>query len=254
MTSPRVKIKIETNAETASKSTGRQVIEAVCREPKLVPQRLGYGETYDADWSGVDDFVENHWAQESWIRDPYSHAKYEFLTGPEWLRRSRPASSGKVVHKHTTTRGDALAGRLSFDSKWDVSINFEHLFQEWLVAFPARIGMLHVFTGPELRKHQSEAESWFQTGSFGGPMKPGLPNIGWAMVYGGEYRAEVDADAIQAAGFPIEDFGQTWLVRVTDRLADVVDDFAEFSRRRAELKALFQPGLFWMSDEPEGQQ
>ncbi len=96
----------------------------------------------------------------------------------------------------------------------------------------------------------SEEGSWFETGSFGGPAKPGLPNMGWAMAYGESYAAEVDVARIKSAGFPVDEVDGVTIVRVTDKLSDVVDDFDYFSRRRAELKAMFRPDLFWIKEEP----
>jgi hypothetical protein len=110
--------------------------------------------------------------------------------------------------------------------------------------------MLHVFAGPDLAAGDRGDSGWFQTGSFGGPMKPGLPNIGWAMAFGEGYADEVDAEAIRDAGFAVEWLDGAWLVRVTDRLADVAEDFGHFSGRRATLKGLFRPDLFWVTDEP----
>lgn len=61
----------------------------------------------------------------------------------------------------------------------------------------------------------------------------------------------VDAARIRAAGFAVEELEDVIVVRVTDGLSDVVDDFERFSRRRAELKALFRPDLFWIREEPD---
>lgn len=81
-------------------------------------------------------------------------------------------------------------------------------------------------------------------------MKPGLPNIGWAMAYGKAYESEIDATRIRAAGFSVEQQDGVSVVRVTENLSDVADDFEKFSRRRAELKSLFRPDLFWITEEP----
>jgi len=92
----------------------------------------------------------------------------------------------------------------------------------------------------------------FEVGSFGGRFNPGIPNIGWAMAYGKEYTADVDFARIRAAGFAVDDRGENSIVRVTENLSDVVDDFADFSRRRAELKTMFRPEFFRIHDEPSG--
>ncbi|MCY1385108.1 hypothetical protein D9M69_734520 [compost metagenome] len=70
------------------------------------------------------------------------------------------------------------------------------------------------------------------------------------MFYGDEFAQEVNADQIAASGFPIEKVGNGYLVRVTNSIQDVADDFSFFSKRRAELKSLFREGLFLINDEP----
>jgi hypothetical protein len=112
------------------------------------------------------------------------------------------------------------------------------------------IGMIHLFTDNERQQSQGGAAASFAAGSFGGPAKPGAPNVGWAMAYGAEYLPEVDVSRIKAAGFPVDKRDSFVVVRVTENLSDVVDDFPHFSRRRAELKSLFRPDLFWIKDEP----
>ncbi len=70
------------------------------------------------------------------------------------------------------------------------------------------------------------------------------------MAYGEGYAQEVDSERIRAHGFPVEVRNGVIIVRVTERLSDVIEDFPLFSRRRAELKSLFRPELFWIENEP----
>lgn len=73
--------------------------------------------------------------------------------------------------------------------------------------------------------------------------------MGWAMAYGPGYAAEVDTARIRARGFPVDEIDGVSIIRVTDKLSDVVEDFEYFSRRRVELKSLFRPSLFWITEE-----
>jgi hypothetical protein len=70
--------------------------------------------------------------------------------------------------------------------------------------------------------------------------------MGWAMAYGPEDAAEVVVSRILDAGFTVSAIGGAQVVQVTDKLADVVDDYAYFSLRRAQLKSMFRPDLFWI--------
>jgi hypothetical protein len=72
------------------------------------------------------------------------------------------------------------------------------------------------------------------------------------MHYGLDLAHLVNEPALSAAGFPLEPLNDGWLVRVTETLGDLVDDFPAFSRRRAEMKRIFPSGTFVIEDEPPG--
>lgn len=240
-------ISIEWSLEIVSTDIGRRFIEALCAEPRLVPEQLGQAEQFTDPFNGTDDFVDNWWAMdaESWVE---GGPKFEFHRGPDWRRRSALASQGDVHHGFLNLKNQRSPSRIWLRARWDPRCDFVRLFRDWLALAPADIGMLHLFTEPELGR--AGAQNAFQLGAFGGPMKPGVPNIGWAMAYGSAYVPEVDVASIRAAGFSVDQHNGTTVVRVTERLEDVARDFPHFSRRRTELKSLFRPDLFWMSEEP----
>jgi hypothetical protein len=249
MPKPVALISAEWSQDIVAPEFGRRFIESLCAEPRLVPEQLGLSEQFTDPFRGTDEFVANWWAMdaESWVE---GGPKFEFHHGPEWRRRSALASQGRIHHGIVDIKNQRSPSRISFHARWDRRCDFDRLFREWLALGPADIGMLHLYTEPEQGRPTTEAQSWFQTGNFGGPMKPGLPNIGWAMAYGKAYESEVDVARIRAAGFSVEQQDGVSVVRVTENLSDVVDDFEQFSRRRAELKSLFRPDLFWITEEP----
>lgn len=248
MPKPVALISIEWSRDIVSSEIGRRFIEALCAEPHLVPEQLGVAEEFTDPFKGVDDFVDNWWAYKDEHRDEHGH--YVRYTGPDWRRRSALASQGDVHHGSINIKNQRSPSRLWFRARWDRQCDFSRLFREWLALAPADVAMLHVFTEPEQGRPTSQAEGSFQRGSFGGPMKPGLPNIGWGMAYGKAYASEIAEARIRAAGFSVEQQDGVSVVRVTENLSDVVDDFEQFSRRRAELKSLFRPDLFWITEEP----
>lgn len=247
MAKPNIIISIETNAETEAADFGRSLIGSLCHEdPRLVPERLSTTENYKDPFLGIDDFLANWWAiPVKTIVD--GQTRPDSFSGPSWKRKSVLASRGMISHGITDLRYHKYPSSIWYECRWLNGINFNHLFDAWVRLSNADIGMLHVFTDREKQELQTENGSWFETGSFGGAAKPGLPNIGWAMAYGASYAAEVDAARIRSEGFPVDEIDGVTIVRVTDKLSDVVDDFEQFSRRRAELKALFRPSLFWIT-------
>ncbi|MFC4291334.1 hypothetical protein ACFOWX_02780 [Sphingorhabdus arenilitoris] len=250
MTKPTILISIDTNAETEAEAFGRAFIQSLCDEDKrLVPEWLSTTESYKNPFLGIDDFVANWWAMPvKTLVD--GKAFSEDFHGPAWKRKSSLASRGMINHGIVDIKYHKHLAGLWFECRWIKDVDFNHLFDGWVQLSHPEMGMLHVFTEPELHWQDYEVDSWFRTGSFGGPAKPGLPNIGWAMAYGEGYAGEVDAARIRAAGFPVDELDGVTVVRVTDKLNDVVDDFERFSARRAELKTLFRPDLFWIKEEP----
>lgn len=250
MSKPAVLITIDTSAETETESFGRAFIQSLCDEDKrLVPEWLSTSESYKDPFLGIDDFLANWWAiPVKTMVDGQSRP--DSFDGPFWKRKSSLAGRGMVNHGLTDIGYHKYPSTIWFECRWAREVDFNHLFEVWVALSHPDIGMLHLFTDIERRKDQSEEESWFETGSFGGPAKPGLPNMGWAMAYGAGYASEVDATRIRAAGFLVDERDGVTMVRVTEKLNDVVDDFEHFSRRRAELKALFRPDLFWIKEEP----
>jgi hypothetical protein len=247
---PAVLISIDTNAETEADAFGRAFIQSLCDEDKrLVPEWLSTSESYKDHFLGIDDFLANWWAiPVKTMVDGQSRP--DSFDGPFWKRKSSITSRGMVNHGIVDIKSHKHPGTIWYEARWSKDVDFNHLFDAWVGLSHPDIGMLHLFTDAEKESLQSEDGSWFETGSFGGPFKPGLPNMGWAMAYGGGYAHEVDAARIRAAGFAVDERDGVTIVRLTEKLSDVVDDFDHFSKRRAELKSLFRPDLFWIKEEP----
>lgn len=251
MRKPTTFIKIRTMVETEDKIFGRKFVERlVSEDPRLVPQLVSLEERFKDPFVDIEHFIENWWAIPVIARrqgDP----PYEYFKGPMWKRKSPLAGRGMVNHGMIDIKYRRTPSNFWFESRWAKDVDFTHLFGEWVELSNPEIGMLHVFTDVELDFLSGQEEGMsFEAGSFGGPFKPGIANIGWAMAFGGAYAAEVDVARLREAHFPLKEFGDVIVVQVTEKLSDVVDDFPYFSARRAELKRLFRPSLFWIEDEP----
>jgi hypothetical protein len=250
MQKPTTLISIETNVDTTNSGFGLSFIQSLCEEDKrLIPEKLSDTESFKSPFRGVDEFLKNWWAVPQKLRVD-GHLEAEFFSGPMWLRKSALASRGMVSHGRVNRKNQRIPSQLWFEARWANDVDFSHLFESWAGLSDADIGMLHLFTEAEKELYQGPEGRSFHVGSFGGPAKPGLPNIGWAMAYGESYAAQVDVAQIKARGFSVEDRNGIVIVRVTDKLSDVIDNFRYFSQRRAELKALFPPDLFWIKEEP----
>lgn len=249
MPKPYLLITINTRVDTIDSAFGKGLMEALCEEPRLVPELVSTSEICKDPFPGIDNFVERWWAQPAQMRLDGVLVS-EFFWGPFWRRKSKLASRGMVDHmSRDKTRGLRPPGRIWFDCRWSGDVDFNRLFDAWVSLFRPEMAMMHMFTEPEFSLPPSQSKMRFEVGGFGGPKIPGIPNIGWAMAYGADNAQEVDVDRVKAAGFSVDTCGGATVVRVTDRLSDVVDDYPRFSQRRDELKSLFRPDLFRIKDE-----
>ena len=245
MGKPSVLISIQTAARTEAKAFGRRFMQMLIDENRsLVPELVSTSERFKDPFVNLDHFIDHWWAIpiKSYMDDRIVGERFG---GPMWKRKSTLASRGMISHGVLDVKNERTPSRLWFESRYDAKVDFSRMFNGWVDLARPSIGMLHVFTEAEKVMLQNEAGSWFQSGSFGGPAKPGLPNMGWAMAYGGDYAAEVDVARIKDAGFPVREISNAIIVQITNSLSDVVDDFAFFLDRRAELKRHFRSELFW---------
>lgn len=249
MAKPSVLISIDTFIKTEDKNFGLNFMRRLLDEDSLLaPELVSTSERFLEPFIDLDHFVNEWWAIpiKSYVDDQFVGERFG---GPHWKRKSALAGRGMVNHGLINAKHLRTPSTLWFQSRWDKRVSFTHLFEEWVELAEPNIGMLHLFTDAESGLLQGGAGSSFAVGSFGGPAKPGIPNIGWAMAYGEGYAEEVDVARIKAAGFPVDEFGGVVIVRVTESLSDLQDNFSYFSRRRNELKAMFRPDLFWIKGE-----
>ncbi len=260
-------ITIRTKCETIPWAFGAGFLEVLLEQgdrlcPELMATFSESGFREKIRFEGVES-CEPYWAQILPYQGggSYFESPSDFL----WRRRKIVKANGLFNHTIRNRRNQIVPGQVFMTSAWHKAVNWGGLFRGWCSHMTPQIGMVHVLTGAErfelpevnlLECTDEEAQfvgGWndFRTGTFGAALKPEIPNIGWAMFYGDEFAHEVDEAAISAAGFPIEKIGEGYLVQVTEDINDVVNDFAMFSKRRAELKSLFRDDLFLIKSEPE---
>lgn len=244
---PYIKISIRTKIETTDWAVGEKFIDSLGLEGGLlIPELISHNADRFRDPFMGKALCRDVWASKVLMRG--GGFLLDYFQDFAWKRRRFITSKGRVAHTKKDIKDQLVPGSISFYAAFTDKVDWHGLFKTWCEIFPPQLGMLHVFAGPELAP--SAKYDSFQIGSFNALLKPEVPNIGWAMVYGDEFAQEVNVRRIVEAGFVIENIGNGYLVRVTDSINDVVDDFWQFSRRRAELKKLFRDGFFLAEDEP----
>lgn len=156
-----------------------------------------------------------------------------------------------VNHTDRTTDGDLIHGLFSFYVTAERKMDWLGVFRDLTRIIEPVLGRMHIFLGPEAKGFAFDSPQMLFLAGPGEPeMNEGLTNLGGANVFSEEYAPEVDETRLLDHGFAVETVGAGKLFHVTDTLFDVVDDLPKFSRRRAELKSLFRPGMFQIVDEP----
>lgn len=265
---------IKTHKDIQSWEVGEPLLRSVFSVEKLKPQRAAtFGEVtarHGFDVEAVSD-CRPHWAGRATMR--MNGSQREFFVDFNWKRTKVAKSLGSVTFPSTSMKGTRLSGGLFFESQFNPDIDWIGIFSSWCSLLSPYGAILHPAinldqpprSGRDVREYSHDEEiaqsawSHFSSGIFHTEFRAGelnslvsgLTNLGWASFFGGEFGAEVDEAKISAAGFPVRKVGDGYLVQVTKNINDVINDFALFSRRRAELKSLFRDGLFLIKDEPE---
>jgi hypothetical protein len=244
---PYVQIAIRTKSETSGWSVGEALLATLSQDGGLlVPEQVSHN---------ADKFVESFmgvaaseawWASKAILR--VDGVSSDFHQDFAWRRKTTIKSTGSVVHTMRNARGRLVPGSVHFRSAISERVDWYSLFKAWSEVFPPQLGMLHLFSKPELGPDTKNKS--FQIGSFRAALNPVVPDMGWAMVYGDEFAEEVDVERIAASGFPIEKLNNGYLVRVTENIQDVASDFLLFSQRRAMLKSLFRKDFFLANSNP----
>lgn len=264
---------IQTFKDIQSWEIGERVLTRVFSVEKLKPQRVAtFGEVtvkHGFDVESIED-CRLHWASKASMRG--EGVLTELLEDFNWKRTKVAKSQGMVTFPKKDMRGTQLSGGLFFEAQFRKDIDWGGIFAAWCGILTPYGAILHptinldrpIPSGRDVREFSLDEEitdkawSQFSSGIFHSEFRAGelnslvsgLTNLGWASFFGGKLASEVDVDAISTAGFPIQKIGEGYLIQVTDDINDLLNDFAMFSERRAELKSLFREGLFLIKDEP----
>jgi hypothetical protein len=257
MSKPRIRFSLVTHEDTTHWDVGKRVLQAFCsKDPRLTPEYLDNSEAIKMPFQSLAD-CEKYWAPEV-IIDAGNCGRILTRWPCMWKRTKSVRYRGEMNPTKVNNRGQRIPGWLKVDADSDRTTDWSELFISLVDAVKPIFATLHLFTDVETRRGAFGAGEVAAVGAddfLAGPPgvvleDRGIPNLAWATFFGGEYSADVDAQALHASNFGVEAFGNGFLVKVTPCMFDVVDDFALFSARRSELKKLFRSGLFRLQEEP----
>jgi hypothetical protein len=246
-----LKLKFITHKDTAMPAFGRELLDIlVNRHPLLAPELYDIRPEQECrkPFEGIDQAVQA-WAGHGIIHYPEGDAE---VIWPNYIKRKSKVKYYAVVN-HTSKNkfGNPILGLFGITLALDKKSNWLQIFRDIVHIVEPVLARAHIFTDIEIKGYAfGSPQKVFWAGPSQPEMRDGLTNLAWANVFSEEYASEVNEAALRAHGYAVEDVGAGKLFAVTDNIFDVVDDFPKFSARRAELKSLFRPGLFRITDEP----
>jgi hypothetical protein len=154
--------------------------------------------------------------------------------------------------KNLTDDGTIVNGIFIVDGIFDSTLRWDGLFKKLCELYEGFWGCLHIVTDHEGRLSpngvvRSDYCLPIRSGAYSARSIPNLTCLNFIR------DDMVDPEIwprIEAAGFPVERFLDGHLLQVTPGFDDLLTDFPNFSRRRAEHKTFFPPDLFLIKDEP----
>lgn len=262
------------NHEIAQWRLGKLLLKPLFANEKLFPIKASnLGEVTSKVGVEVQDLdaCGKLWATKTLNRS--GGRSWEGVSSFFWKRTKKIKSSGMVNFPFVNLKGKKVPGQIFFEADALPDNEWLSLFKVWCETTQAYAGLMHPLVskdGPEKSSRDArdysleesvQSQAWsrflggelrceFRAGDLNS-LVSGFTNLGWATYFGDEYAHEVDADAISAAGFPVQEIGGGYLVQVTEDINDTINDFAMFSKRRAELKSQFRDDLFLIKDEPK---
>lgn len=250
-----VRISVISPLETSDWNIGRELLAAFqYTESRLVPQKVGTFEPLKHAVSCIDDCAP-FWAipQSPNIKGLECNAD-----GFIWKRTNAVKSYGHMMHEHRNIYGDVRDAWFVFGAAFDRKIVWLRLFERIYEVLKPRYATLNILGSVEDSPNAfgKEADASYATNDHLRGLAPialeqrGLANLAAVNFFGPDLKGEVSEESIREAGFPIERFGHEFLVQVAENVFAAEDDFAEFSRRRSELRKLFREGLFRINHEP----
>lgn len=233
-----VDIAIRGLAETTGWGFGERFLDSMRFGDGIRPDQVSNNpDKFKKDSPGFDE-AESFWACKGML---HVSGGIDFYQDFAWRRRAKPRFSGWITHKSRNLRGATLPSSIRMTFAMDCAFEWFEAFKHWCCLAEAQIAMLHAFTGFERCAHP---ESTFRSCGLNALIKPTLSGIPWAVFFGNEMLVDIDVEKISMAGFFVDKLDDGAMVRVTEFIADVSQDFPAFDAARNRLRLLLPNRLF----------
>lgn len=248
-----IKISVATDLDRTDLKYGRTFVEALIRADKrLTPEEVGSSQAKGEkrNFEGVES-IREYWGKTSPIPTPSGtvHEPNPFML----FRESKLKYWSSTFFSSNNVPGGLFMGAINLSSEFDRSVNWLDLLKEICRLQEATCGVLHLLTEPETKDANPIllGSSRYYSPLGGHTLERGIPNIAWATYLGRSYAKDVDATLLSDNGYHVEEFLDGYLILMSNEIADVLNDFSTFSRRRVALKKLFREDFFTIRNEPD---
>ena len=256
MKKSEIRISIVPLISTTDWSIGKQLLETFAAvDERLLPERISNIEPVRTAFESIEA-CEPCWMATGTIFGPQGPRVFQHNFS--WKRARAVKSNGYVIKPMRILSGELKLGWFTFSAAPDKKVDWEMLFKRLCRLLNPKFATLHLLTERESvsgvfgqEAINSMAANDFVMGSPDAALTSrGIPNLTWATYFGKHYEQEVNSSLIASQGYDVEQIGEGQLVKVTENLFDVANNFEYFSSQRAALKKLFRPGLFMIENEP----
>lgn len=233
---------IRTFKPTADWELGRAVLEFITTfDKRLTPQVIN--RSYSSKYT---DFVsvaacEKYWASVTVTRgsDKKNSDFYYYREGHTnfiFKRRHVVKSSFEFRHTLRTQRGNLNAGTLTFSAQYHKAIDWNALFLGLCNILQSHDAMMHYFGEDEAHWRLWRSVEYPELAHHTiFPVRPDQKQLRDACYY----IEENEVQRLSDAGYSIERMQGGYLVKVTDKVEDMISDYDAFADRRRDIKALF---------------
>jgi hypothetical protein len=242
---------LQRELEKMSKRTQEESIVIGLLAPRLTPEL--FAERFlEPLTNAIPKLEPSHWGLYEPISNPYTgwhdaiHWDYAFL----WRRKYAVKCNGSVFLGNRRAHGNIV---LEARHEGDISERLKEFVESSAISLDAAFAYLHCVTDMESDGPTSDYDRWYplSIGVTTHDLRKGIPELPWLTIFGPEYRSMIGEDTLgnlsaassRALG-PLH-----WEITVSNRLDDVIIDYARFFSERETIKREIGLKYFYRYDE-----
>ena len=239
---PEIALEIRTFKPTTDWEVGRSVLEFITAfDKRLVPQVINrsYNSAY-TDFASVAA-CESFWASLTVSKgldktNPDFYYYSENHTNFYFKRRKVVKSSFEFRHTLRNRKGNLNAGILRYSAHYHKAIDWNALFLGLCDILESHDAMMHYFGGDEPRWRLQRSVEYPELAHHTiFPVRPEKKQMQDSCFY----IEDGDVQRISDAGHFIEKMHGGYLIKVTDKVEDMISDYKTFANSRRDIKSLF---------------